>query len=78
MSVEFIGVEWDGLGLPVHAFTSVGQVLTRIPRDTIHAIPFYSDAIERDPLGAAFDLTKARSSSARKRLRLPKLRTAEL
>lgn len=45
MSIEFIGVEWDGAG---HASTGVGQALCRIPRDTIHAIPFYSDAIERE------------------------------
>lgn len=48
MSIEFIGVEWDGAGLLVHASVGVGQVPRRTPRDTIHAIPFYSDAIERE------------------------------
>lgn len=48
MSIEFIDVEWDGAGLLVHASVGVGQVPRRTPRDTIHAIPFYSDAIERE------------------------------
>lgn len=44
MSIEFIGIEWDGAG----SSTGSGQVLCRVPRDTIHAIPFNSDAIERE------------------------------
>jgi hypothetical protein len=48
VSSEFIGVGWDGAGLPVHASTGAGQMPGRVPRDTIHAIPFYSDAIDRE------------------------------
>lgn len=48
MSIEFIGVERDGADLLFHTSTGVGEMLCRIPRDTIHAIPFYSDAIERE------------------------------
>lgn len=48
VSSELIGVGWDGAGLPVHASTGAGQMPGRVPRDTIHAIPFYSDAIDRE------------------------------
>ena len=49
MTVEFIGdVEWDGKALLIKAVTGLGQVPCRIPRDTIHALPVYSDAIERE------------------------------
>jgi hypothetical protein len=49
MTVEFVGdVEWDGKALLIRAVTGLGQVLCRIPRNTIHALPIYSDAIERE------------------------------
>jgi hypothetical protein len=48
MTIEFGGVEWDGAALSVQAATDAGQVLCKIPRATIHALPIYSDAIERE------------------------------
>ncbi|MGV7217085.1 hypothetical protein [Bradyrhizobium sp. UFLA05-112] len=47
--VEFVGeVEWDGKALLVQAVTEFGHVPCRIPRETIHALWLYSDAIERE------------------------------
>ena len=49
MKIKFIGdVEWDGKALSARAVTGFGEVLCRVPRDTIHALPVYSDAIERE------------------------------
>jgi len=47
--VEFVGeVEWDGKAIVVGAETPFGHVSCRIPRETIHALPIYSDALERE------------------------------
>ncbi|MGL3107829.1 hypothetical protein [Bradyrhizobium sp. BR 1432] len=47
--IEFVGeVEWDGKALLILAVTEFGHVLCRIPRETIHALWLYSDAIERE------------------------------
>jgi hypothetical protein len=49
MAMRFLGdVEWDSKALSVRAVTGFGEVLCRVPRDTIHALPVYSDAIERE------------------------------
>jgi hypothetical protein len=40
--------KWDGKALLIRALTAQGQVLCRISRDTIHALPIHSDAIERE------------------------------
>jgi len=41
-------VQWDGKCIIVWAYTERGRVECRIPRDTIHAIPRFSDAISRE------------------------------
>ncbi|RXG92618.1 hypothetical protein [Bradyrhizobium zhanjiangense] len=47
--IEFVGeVEWDGKAIVVGAATPFGHVSCRIPRETIHALPIYSDALERE------------------------------
>ncbi|RTE92017.1 hypothetical protein [Bradyrhizobium sp. LVM 105] len=47
--IEFVGeVEWDGKAIVIRAVTPSGHVSCRIPRETIHAIPIYSDALERE------------------------------
>ncbi|MEY9884270.1 hypothetical protein [Bradyrhizobium sp. USDA 329] len=47
--VEFVGeIEWDGKAIVVGAATPFGHVSCRIPRETIHALPVYSDALERE------------------------------
>ena len=49
MSIKFVGdIEWDGAALCARVATGFGEVLCRVPRETIHAIPVYSDAIERE------------------------------
>lgn len=48
-SIEFVGkIEWDGKAIVVGAATPFGRVSCRIPRETIHALPIYSDALERE------------------------------
>ncbi|RQH14796.1 hypothetical protein [Bradyrhizobium sp. RP6] len=47
--IEFVGeIEWDGKAIVVGAATPFGHVSCRIPRETIHALPVYSDALERE------------------------------
>ncbi|MDA9504157.1 hypothetical protein XI09_05125 [Bradyrhizobium sp. CCBAU 11386] len=47
--IEFVGeIEWDGKALLIQAATEFGHVPCRIPRETIHALSLYSDAIERE------------------------------
>lgn len=47
--IEFVGeIEWDGKAIVVGAATPFGQVSCRIPRETIHALPIYSDALDRE------------------------------
>jgi hypothetical protein len=47
--IEFVGeIEWDGKAILIQAATEFGPVPCRIPRETIHALPIYSDAIERE------------------------------
>lgn len=47
--IEFVGeIEWDGKAIVVGAATQFGLVSCRIPRETIHALPIYSDALERE------------------------------
>lgn len=41
-------IEWDGKALFIKATTEFGHVPCRIPRETIHALRLYSDAIERE------------------------------
>jgi len=41
-------IEWDGSALFFDAKLGGGYVHCRVPRDTIHAIRLYSDAIERE------------------------------
>ncbi|WP_271601026.1 hypothetical protein [Bradyrhizobium sp. CCBAU 45384] len=49
MKIKFVSdVEWDGKALSARVVTGFGEVLCRVPRDTIHALPVYSDAIERE------------------------------
>jgi len=38
-------IEWDGRELSITIQTDTGSVLCTIPRDTIHGIPIYSDAV---------------------------------
>lgn len=47
--IEFVGeIEWDGKAIVVGAATPFGHVSCRIPRETIHALPIYSDALDRE------------------------------
>jgi hypothetical protein len=49
MATEFSReINWDGHALYVEAETDVGPVSCRVPRDTVHVIRLYSDAIERE------------------------------
>jgi hypothetical protein len=43
----FDQVAWDGQTLLVPATTESGQVLCKVPRNTIHMLRLYSDAIGR-------------------------------
>jgi hypothetical protein len=38
-------IEWNGRELSITVRTDTGSVLCTIPRDTIHAIPIYNDAV---------------------------------
>jgi hypothetical protein len=49
MSAEFSSqIVWDGQALYVEASTDIGRVICKVPRDTVHVIRLYSDAIERE------------------------------
>lgn len=41
-------IEWNGRWLSFEAETSRGCITCRIPRDTIHVIRLYGDAIDRE------------------------------
>jgi hypothetical protein len=41
-------IDWDGSALCFDARRGGGLVRCRVPRDTVHAIPYYNDAIERE------------------------------
>jgi hypothetical protein len=38
-------IQWNGRELSITIQTNSGSVLCTIPRDTIHAIPIYNDAV---------------------------------
>ena len=48
VSLSFDEVTWDGQALVVLATTESGQVVCRVPRNTIHMLRLYSDAIGRE------------------------------
>ena len=48
VSWSFDKVTWDGQALVVLATTESGQVVCRVPRNTIHVLRLYSDAIGRE------------------------------
>jgi hypothetical protein len=49
MATEFSSeIDWDGHALYVEAATDVGPVNCKVPRDTVHVIRLYSDAIGRE------------------------------
>ena len=41
-------IAWDGRALSIWAATHQGRVLCLLPRDTIHTLSIYNDAIERE------------------------------
>jgi hypothetical protein len=41
-------IQWDGEKLSVWAVTRRGRIVCAIPRDTIHVLSIYNDAIERE------------------------------
>jgi hypothetical protein len=41
-------INWDGHALYVEAATGFGRVTCKVPRDTVHVIRLYSDAIGRE------------------------------
>ena len=41
-------IVWDGQALLVGAVTQHGQVICKMPRETIHALRIYSDIIGRE------------------------------
>lgn len=42
------GIDWDGSVLTVVVRTLRGPVRCEIPRDTVHAVPTFSDALTRE------------------------------
>lgn len=49
MATEFSNqIDWDGNSLYVEAATDAGRVICKVPRDTVHALRLYSDAIGRE------------------------------
>ncbi len=49
MTVKFSDqINWDGQSLYVEAATGFGLVTCKVPRDTVHVIRLYSDAIGRE------------------------------
>jgi hypothetical protein len=49
MEVQLLDeITWDGQALRVAAATENGQVICRVPRETIHALRLYSDIISRE------------------------------
>ncbi|WP_334409559.1 hypothetical protein [Bradyrhizobium sp. AZCC 1721] len=44
----FDQVTWDGQALLVPATTDSGQIVCKVPRNTIHMLRLYSDAIGRE------------------------------
>jgi hypothetical protein len=49
MAAEFSNqIDWDGKALYFEAATDVGRVTCKVPRDTVHVIRLYSDAIGRE------------------------------
>ena len=48
VNLSFDEVTWDGQALVVLATTESGQVVCRVPRNTIHMLRLYSDAIGRE------------------------------
>ena len=41
-------IDWDGTSLSVWAVTQSGRLLCKVPRDTIHMLSIYNDAIDRE------------------------------
>jgi hypothetical protein len=41
-------IDWDGQALYVEAATGIGRVTCKVPRDTVHVIRLYRDAIGRE------------------------------
>lgn len=49
MAPEFSNrIDWDGKALYFEAATDAGRVTCKVPRDTVHVIRLYSDAIGRE------------------------------
>jgi len=49
MAAEFSDqIDWDGQALYIEAATDFGRVTCKVPRDTVHVIRLYSDAIGRE------------------------------
>jgi hypothetical protein len=49
MAAEFSReIDWDGHALYVEPATDIGPVSCKVPRDTLHVIRLYSDAIGRE------------------------------
>jgi len=49
MSAEFSDdIRWDGEALYVRAATDGGPVTCKVPRDTVHVIRLYADALGRE------------------------------
>ena len=57
-------IDWDGKALYIEAATDVGRVTCKVPRDTVHVIRLYSDAIGRDLPRGASDRSETRSLPA--------------
>ena len=49
MTAQFSNqIDWDGHALYIEAATDIGPVVCKVPRDTVHVIRLYSDAIGRE------------------------------
>jgi hypothetical protein len=49
MRAEFSNqIEWDGRTLSFEAAIDAGRVICRVPRETVHVLRLYGDAIARE------------------------------
>lgn len=49
MQAEFSNlIEWDGRALSFEAAIEAGRVTCRVPRETVHVLRLYDDAIARE------------------------------
>ncbi len=65
-------IDWDGSALCFNTELESGQVRLRVPRDTVHTIRYYSDAIEREILIDRFLIVETLAPYLRAKLSMAK------